>query len=115
MENNNEFLPIGSVVILKDKNKEVMIIGYLSNVSNNKETYDYCGCIWPIGYTNPNMITLFNRCDIEQIENLGFSNNIQKQFSKVLNTLRNKIDNIESNPTEDNDLDFYIPNLEEMK
>ena len=45
-----EFLPVGSVVLLKGGTKRVMVTGFCS-VDNDDTTkiYDYTGCLYPEG------------------------------------------------------------------
>ena len=51
-------LPIGSVVLLKDATKKLVIIGILQvNPSENK-IYDYLGVPYPEGYVSSDMKTL---------------------------------------------------------
>ena len=63
-----EFLPVGSVVLLKGGTKRVMVTGFCS-VDNDDTTkiYDYTGCLYPEGIINSNEICLFNDNQIEQV------------------------------------------------
>ena len=46
-----KYLPIGTVVLLKNTNKKIMITGYLTasidEKNSNDEYYDYSGCLFP--------------------------------------------------------------------
>ena len=44
-----ELLPLGSIVILKGGFKKLMIIGRKIVQGENKEFYDYLGCLYPEG------------------------------------------------------------------
>ena len=49
---NDKLLPIGSVVLLKEAKKRLMIIGYYPTIiseEGNTTTYDYSGCLFPEG------------------------------------------------------------------
>lgn len=60
-------LPIGSVVLLKDATKKLVIIGILQvNPSENK-IYDYLGVPYPEGYVGSDNNFLFNHSDINDI------------------------------------------------
>lgn len=60
-------LPIGSVVLLKDATKKLVIIGILQvNPSENK-IYDYLGVPYPEGYVSSDNNFLFNHSDINDI------------------------------------------------
>ena len=49
---NKEFLPIGSVCLLKDAKKKVMITGFcVKGNETGDRVFDYLGCIYPtVGY-----------------------------------------------------------------
>lgn len=79
------FLPIGSVVLLKDATKKVMVTGYCSVENNNsKKIYDYNGCIYPEGYLNSEQTCLFNHDQIDTIYYFGWEDEEQKKFQKKL-------------------------------
>ena len=53
-----KYLPIGTVVILKEGTKRIMITGFCSIDNGNKEkVYDYSGCMYDFSF-----ITLFLIC-----------------------------------------------------
>lgn len=88
------FLPIGTVVLLKDATKEVMITGY-SIVGNanpatpeetpQKKMYEYGCCVYPEGVLNTNLIGGFNHDQIEKILFVGYETDKQAQISNLLN------------------------------
>ena len=81
----NRTLPIGSVVLLKNASKRLMIIGYCRRKSEEDNTiFDYVGCIYPEGFMNVNTTALFNHEDIEHIFSLGFQNEQRFQFEEIL-------------------------------
>ncbi len=88
MKNQEKFLPIGSVVTLKDKSKKVMIIGYAS-VDSDKldQIYDYCACLFPEGIIRTDQNLLLNHEDIEEIISLGYVDEEQKDFNATLKEL----------------------------
>ena len=62
----NDLLPIGSVVLLNDSEKRVMIMGFCqAKPEDTTKVYDYCGCLYPEGYMDSEHIYLFNH---EQIK-----------------------------------------------
>ena len=66
-------LPIGSVVLLKNASKRLMIIGYCKYKMGDEVTiYDYAGCAYPEGFIGPEATALFNHDQIERIYALGF-------------------------------------------
>ncbi len=85
-------LPIGSVVLLKNARKRVMILGYCRyRAGDQTKVYDYCGCSYPEGFISPEKTTVFDHQDIEQIYALGFQNDEQIAFrQRLIQTLKNK-------------------------
>lgn len=80
-----EFLPVGSVVLLKGGTKRVMITGFCSVDNNNKDVlYDYTGCLYPEGIINSNEICLFNEEQIERVDFRGFSDQEEIDFKQNL-------------------------------
>lgn len=86
-ENNHRFLPIGTVVLLKGANKNVMIDAYCvfsTNASDEKKMFEYGACIYPEGIINSSDICAFNHDDIDKIIHLGLQNDDFKEFSKKM-------------------------------
>lgn len=87
--NTDEFLPIGTIVKIKEKG-EMMIAG-IGQISDNY-LYDYIGYPYPEGYTGNNGY-LFNKSDIMDILYQGYSTeeseeyikDIEKQIADYLN------------------------------
>ena len=79
---NESFLPIGSVVLLKEATKRVMITGYSMETSDNgeKQYYDYCGCMFPEGIIDTERIALFNQDQIERVFFLGLQDQESMSF-----------------------------------
>lgn len=78
-------LPIGTVVLLKNATKRVMIIGYCKYRMGDMETiYDYAGCAYPEGFMGPEATALFNHEQIDKIFALGFQNEQRFLFEEKL-------------------------------
>lgn len=85
MKNVEEFLPIGSVVLLKNGNKRLMIYGIIQSDSNSEsEEYDYIGVPYPEGNMGPEYQFLFYHKDIEEIYFRGFEDIERQAFMKNL-------------------------------
>ena len=70
-----KYLPIGSVVKLKNNDNEIMIAGYYSVEYNDMvEIYDYLGCLYPEGLLLKNDFISFNHDDIVNCVFRGFEN-----------------------------------------
>lgn len=89
-----KFLPIGSVVLLKNAKKRLMITGFcMLDKNNNNKMYDYCGCIFPEGIINTNEIALFNHNQIEKIYYVGLQDKEAKEFNSKLIKLSSSNEN----------------------
>ena len=64
-----KFLPIGSVVLLKESQKRIMIVGVKQKQVDSSKVWDYSACLYPEGILSPDKLFLF---DAEQIERLYF-------------------------------------------
>lgn len=83
-----KYLPIGSVVKLKDGEKNLMITGFLQyedNKDGKKEIYDYCGCLYPEGIITSTDNYLFNHSQIEEVHFIGLVDEEEEQFKQKLN------------------------------
>ena len=66
-----KYLPIGSVVLLKDGNQPVMIFARAVVVETG-ETKDYSAVLYPQGYLGDAYIFSFNHESIEKVLFLGY-------------------------------------------
>ena len=71
MEKKN-YLPIGSIVLLKDGKKRLMICGRKQYVKSENKEYDYMGCLYPEGTLGNGKAVLFNQEDIGNLYFIGF-------------------------------------------
>ena len=98
-ENNNypttelgeKYLPIGTVVILKEAQKRLIIIGYdVRNAAN--ESRDYCGCFFPEGMKDSNSLMVFNHDKIDKVFHMGLYDDESKDFFEKLSVVVKKRD-----------------------
>jgi hypothetical protein len=68
----DKWLPIGSVVLLEDAGRLVMIYGRLQQATDDGKQWDYLGCLYPEGNIDSNHRFLFNRDQIERVFFVGF-------------------------------------------
>lgn len=66
-----DFLPIGSVVLLQNSERKLMICGRIQMQQSDEKIFDYSGCLYPEGMLSPDRIYLFNNEDIVRIYSLG--------------------------------------------
>ena len=84
--NSNEYLPIGSVVKIKDNENKLMIIGFrvYHGPENDKKLYDYNSVPTPRGLKSASLYTPFNRDQIEEIIARGYEDEEWKVAKEVL-------------------------------
>lgn len=78
------FLPIGSVVLLKEGKKRIMIYGRLQRNNDNGKLFDYIGCFYPEGSIDTTKVIMFNHEDIETLFFIGFQDGEELTFRKKL-------------------------------
>lgn len=83
-EEAKKFLPIGTVVMLKNGTKRVMVTGFCAVQESDKErVWDYSGCIYPEGFLSSNKTLLFNHDQIEKICFMGFADDDEERAFKA--------------------------------
>lgn len=80
-------LPIGSVVLLKDATKKLMIIGILQIDQNKSTLYDYLAVPYPEGFLGADTNFLFQHEDINDVIFTGYHNPEQDTFLKAMNLI----------------------------
>ena len=76
-----ELLPIGSIVLLKDGEKNLMVCGIKqTDESGDGQEYDYLGVLYPEGHIGEQFQYLFNHTDIENIIFRGYEDNERQEF-----------------------------------
>lgn len=81
-----DLLPIGSVVLLKNGEKKLMIIGIMQNDKRHKKkNYDYLGELYPEGHLGEGVHQyLFNHEDIHAVIFRGYEDAERAEFLKNL-------------------------------
>ncbi|MCC8029663.1 MAG: DUF4176 domain-containing protein [Lachnospiraceae bacterium] len=87
--NFTELLPIGSIILLKDAKKRLMIYGIGQRDETNKKDYDYVGVMYPEGNMGEGSQFLFNHGDIDQVFFRGFED---EERSAFLNRIQKMLD-----------------------
>ena len=76
-----DLLPIGSIVLLKDGEKRLMINGIMqSDASGNGQEYDYLGILYPEGHIGDQFQYLFNHEDVVKVHFRGFEDIERQEF-----------------------------------
>ena len=82
--NYEKYLSIGTVVMLKEGTKRIMITGFCATADSRKEIYDYIGCLYPEGILDSKQNCLFNHDQIVQIYHFGLNDAENIQFMSKL-------------------------------
>lgn len=85
-----EMLPIGTVVLLKDTHKRLMIYGRGQKEPGSGKIWDYAGCLYPEGNIGPEYTFLFDHEQIEIVEHLGLKDQEEESFLQSLGTALNQ-------------------------
>lgn len=92
---NNEYkkyLPLGSVVLIKNAKKRIMIIGFaIRSEETPGKVWDYIGCLYPEGVQSPDKNLVFNHEDIGTVYSLGYCDDEHKRYINFMETAINKI------------------------
>ena len=78
------YLPIGSVVLLRGMRSRTMIIGRCQQDKGSGQAYDYAGCSYPQGIDGSTSVRLFNESDICALFAIGFQNDEEFILRKFL-------------------------------
>lgn len=81
-----EYLPIGSVVLLHNGTKKIMIYGRKQIAADNGQEYDYVACLYPEGNISDEYTFLFNHENIQRVVFTGYADDDETEFQKVLNS-----------------------------
>jgi len=84
----NEIIPLGSIVELKTIKDYVMLIG-IDQVTDGQK-YDYCGCVHPFGFLGLDKLLLFNADQIEKVIFKGYYDDEAKEHYEDVIWLRQK-------------------------
>lgn len=84
------FLPIGSVVLLKESKKRIMIVGVKQKQIASEKVWDYSACLYPEGIINPDRLYLFDSEQIERVYFIGFQDGEGLAFVNKLNHLEDE-------------------------
>ena len=80
-------LPNGSVVVLKDSNRKIMIYSRLQKLEKDDQNrvFDYGACLYPEGLLNSNETILFNHEQIEYVLFIGYRDLDEFKYLEFLN------------------------------
>ena len=80
-----DLLPIGSVVMLRNAKKPLMIFGIKQLATERPdEEFDYIGVMYPEGFLSAEHNFLFNQDDINDIVFTGYNNPERESFIEFM-------------------------------
>ena len=83
----NEYLPIGSVVLLKGAIRKAMIIGIIQSTKAEDgviKEHDYIAVMFPEGFLNTETMFMFNHDQITDVVYRGYENPERAEFLQKL-------------------------------
>lgn len=97
-----EYLPLGSVVMLKKGLQKLIIIGRALNVNKNGKDYyfDYAAVLHPQGLIN-NEIAYFNHEDVDKLFFTGYNDEGSREMTDLINDYVQKTPDINRTTVED--------------
>ena len=80
-----KYLPVGTVVLLQNGTKRVMINGFCSIDSEEPtKIYDYSGVLYPEGSLSSDQTLLFNHDQIVRVAHMGLIDDEETEFKAKL-------------------------------
>ena len=79
-----KLLPIGSVVLLEEGKKRLMIYGITQTEQETQQEYDYIGVVYPEGNMGQGTQFLFNHNQIKEVFYKGFEDEERRMFIERL-------------------------------
>ena len=80
-----KYLPVGTVVLLENGSKRVMINGFCTMDANKPDKiYDYSGVLFPEGSLSSDQTLLFDHSQIARIDHMGLEDQEEKEFKVKL-------------------------------
>lgn len=93
MMNAKEYLPVGSVVFLKNGIKKAVIVGIMQGMLDKEKKmteYDYIGVFYPEGFLSTETMFMFNHDSITDVIFRGYENSERTDFLDKLDRNREK-------------------------
>ncbi len=90
MASVRELLPIGSVVLLEEATKKIMIYGIKQTDGETDIDYDYLGVVYPEGNLGEGSSFFFDHDQIEQVYFRGYEDDEREDFIGRLEAFYNE-------------------------
>lgn len=80
-----KYLPVGTVVLLQNGSKRVMINGFCTMDANKPDKiYDYSGVLFPEGSLSSDQTLLFDHSQIVRVDHMGLEDQEERDFKTKL-------------------------------
>ena len=80
-----KYLPVGTVVLLQNGTKRVMINGFCTMDANNPDrVFDYSGVLFPEGSLSSDQTLLFDHSQIVRVDHIGLEDEEERNFKVKL-------------------------------
>ena len=87
----NGLLPIGSVVLLENSKKKVMVVGLAQRSAQHPDRiYDYVGVVFPEDFLDASKMILFNN-NIDQVFMIGYQDAEELSFKMRMDEALRKL------------------------
>ncbi len=84
----DKYLPVGTVVLLRNGTKRVMINGFCTmDAAHPEKVYDYSGVLFPEGSLSSDQTLLFDHSQIIRVDHLGLDDAEEREFKVKLNQI----------------------------
>lgn len=85
MDKGEKYLPVGTVCLLQDGSKKIMITGFcVKSPDVEGKEFDYIGCLYPEGVISSDQNLLFNHDQIVQVFYKGYECEEETEFKAKL-------------------------------
>lgn len=82
---SKNYLPVGSIVGLRDDSRRLLVIGRQLYSATNNVIRDYAAVNYPNGYTDPKeKLILFNKSDIAIVYHHGYVDEKEVELDRLL-------------------------------
>lgn len=83
----DKYLPIGTIVLLNNGNKKLMIYGRKQIHAQSWKRFDYVACFYPEGNINEKYTFLFNNEYIREVVFRGYEDDDELEFNDKLKNI----------------------------
>jgi len=97
----DKYLPIGTVVLLHEGEKTIMIYGRMQHHGETNTVYDYVACLYPEGNIDNEYTYLFNHDQISEVVFLGHINEEEEEFLALLEEEGRRLSDEAGSPKDD--------------